>query len=144
MKKFILEQPYLDIFPDSKIGILVCKGIDNHITDEDKYVDYLQNAQKEALKHITNPEFTENPIIRTWRDAFYKFKTKKGARCSIEAMLKRVSKGNSIGTIPIQPSLQWTQVNGMVDLNGIHALYLRFHGKGRIDLKTITFLEEDA
>ena len=113
MKKFILEQPYLDIFPDSKIGILVCKGIDNHITNEDKYVDYLQNAQKEALKHITNPEFTENPIIRTWRDAFYKFKTKKGARCSIEAMLKRVSKGNSIGTI-----------NPLVDIyNGISLKY---------------------
>ena len=113
MKKFILEQPYLDIFPDSKIGILVCRGIDNHITDEDKYVDYLQNAQKEALKHITNPEFTENPIIRTWRDAFYKFKTKKGARCSIEAMLKRVSKGNSIGTI-----------NPLVDIyNGISLKY---------------------
>ena len=113
MKKFILEQPYLDIFPESKIGILVCTGIDNHIIDENKYVDYLENAQKEALKHITNPEFTENPVIRTWRDAFQKFKTKKGARCSIEAMLKRISKGNSIGTI-----------NPLVDIyNGISLKY---------------------
>lgn len=113
MKKFILEQPYLDIFPESKIGILVCKGINNQITNENKYADYLANAQKEALVHIENPEFTENPIIRTWRDAFYKFKTKKGARCSIEAMLKRVSKGNSIGTI-----------NPLVDIyNGISLKY---------------------
>ena len=113
MKKFILEQPYLDIFPESKIGILVCTGIDNHIIDENKYVDYLQEAQKEALKHIANPEFTENPVIRTWRDAFQKFKTKKGARCSIEAMLKRISKGNSIGTI-----------NPLVDIyNGISLKY---------------------
>ena len=113
MKKFILEQPYLDIFPESKIGILVCTGIDNHIVDENKYVDYLQEAQKEALKHIANPEFTENPVIRTWRDAFQKFKTKKGARCSIEAMLKRISKGNSIGTI-----------NPLVDIyNGISLKY---------------------
>ena len=113
MKKFILEQPYLDIFPNSKIGILVCTGIDNHIVDENKYVDYLENAQKEALKHIANPEFTENPVIRTWRDAFQKFKTKKGARCSIEAMLKRISKGNSIGTI-----------NPLVDIyNGISLKY---------------------
>ena len=113
MKKFILEQPYLDIFPESKIGILVCKGINNHIIDENKYADYLQNAQQEAMKHISNPEFTENPIIRTWREAFYKFKTKKGARCSIEAMLKRVSKGNSIGTI-----------NPLVDIyNGISLKY---------------------
>ena len=113
MKKFILEQPYLDIFPESKIGILICTGIDNHIVDENKYVDYLENAQKEALKHIRNPEFTENPVIRTWRDAFQKFKTKKGARCSIEAMLKRISKGNSIGTI-----------NPLVDIyNGISLKY---------------------
>ena len=113
MKKFILEQPYLDIFPESKIGILVCTGINNHIVDENKYIDYLQEAQKEALKHIANPEFTENPVIRTWRDAFQKFKTKKGARCSIEAMLKRISKGNSIGTI-----------NPLVDIyNGISLKY---------------------
>ena len=99
MKKFVMEQPFLDIFPDSKIGILVCKGIDNHIKEEDKYENYLKECQKLAAEHIQNPEFTQNPIIRTWRDAFYKFKTKKGARCSIEAQLKRVSKGNDIGTI---------------------------------------------
>lgn len=99
MKKFIMEQPYLDIFPESKIGILVCNGIDNHIKEEDKYADFLAECEKLVLKHVENPEFTQNPIIRTWRDAFYKFKTKKGARCSIEALLKRVAKGNSIGTI---------------------------------------------
>lgn len=113
MKKFIMEQPYLEIFPESKIGILVCKGIDNHIKDEDKYADFLKECQQLAHQHIENPEFTQNPIIRTWRDAFYKFKTKKGARCSIEALLKRVAKGNSIGTI-----------NPLVDIyNGISLKY---------------------
>ena len=52
--------------------------------------------------------------------------------------------GNFIGTIPIQPSLHWTQASGKVALSGIHALYLRFRGKGRIDLKTVTFSEEDT
>ncbi|MDO4869995.1 MAG: B3/4 domain-containing protein [Bacillota bacterium] len=99
MKKFIMEQDYLELFPESKIGILICEGIDNHIKEEDKYESFLRECEKLAQKHIQNPEFTQNPIIRTWRDAFYKFKTKKGARCSIEALLKRVSKGNQIGTI---------------------------------------------
>ncbi len=113
MKKFIMEKDFLEIFPDAKIGILVCRGIDNHIKDENRYADYLAEAQIEAAKHITNPEFTENPIIRTWRDAFYKFKTKKGARCSIEALLKRVSKGGEIGCI-----------NPLVDIyNGISLKY---------------------
>lgn len=113
MKKFILEKDYLDIFPDSKIGILVCTGIDNHIKDEEKYAEYLKEAQEAAKKYIENPEFTQNPVIKTWREAFYKFKTKKGARCSIEALLKRVSKGGQIGCI-----------NPLVDIyNGISLKY---------------------
>ena len=113
MKKFIMDQPYLDIFPESKIGILVCNRIDNHIREEDKYAGFLKECAQLAQQHIQNPEFTSNPIIRTWRDAFYKFKTKKGARCSIEALLKRVAKGNSIGTI-----------NPLVDIyNGISLKY---------------------
>lgn len=99
MKKFIIEKPFLDILPEAKIGIIVCEGIDNKIKDPDKYIDYLRESQQEAAKFIKEPEFTANPVIRTWRDAFYKFKTKKGTRCSIEALLKRVSKGNDIGTI---------------------------------------------
>lgn len=99
MKKFIIEEPIFEIFPDVRIGVLVCCGIDNTVTDENRYADYLAEAQKLAQVHIQAPEFTDNPVIRTWRDGFYKFKTKKGARCSIEALLKRVAKGGTIGTI---------------------------------------------
>ena len=113
MKKFIMEDKFFEIFPDSRIGILVCNGIDNTIKDEEKYAPWLKECQTIAAEHIDNPEFTANPIIRTWRDAFYKFKTKKGARCSIEALLKRVAKGNQIGTI-----------NPLVDIyNGISLKY---------------------
>ncbi len=99
MKKFIMEKDFLEIFPEAEIGILVLDGIDGHVKDENKYAGYLKECQGIAKKYISNPEFTENPVVRTWRDAFYKFKTKKGARCSIEALLKRISKGDDIGTI---------------------------------------------
>lgn len=113
MMQFTIEKELFEIFPEVEIGILICNNLDNKIKDENKYADYLANAQKEAVKHITADEFIENPIIKTWRDAFYKFKTKRGARCSIEALLKRVSKGNEIGTI-----------NPLVDLyNGISLKY---------------------
>ena len=59
----------------------------------------LIKAEKEALKYLQNPEFSSNPVIKVWREAFQKFKTKKGARSSIEALLKRVHNGNHIGTI---------------------------------------------
>ena len=36
MKKFRLEQDFLELFPQAQIGILVCNGIDNHEKDENK------------------------------------------------------------------------------------------------------------
>lgn len=99
MKKFVMEKPFLELFPDSEIGILICRGINNHIEKENKYESYLRVSEMESAKFFENPEFIENPVIKEWREAFYKFKTKKGARCSIEALLKRVSKGGEIGCI---------------------------------------------
>ena len=113
MKKFKLDDSFLNIFPEARIGILVCRGINNQPETENKYAAYLEEAGRAAMQYVTDPEFTANPVIRTWRDAFYKFRTKKGARCSIEAMLKRVSKGGIIGCI-----------NPLVDLyNGVSLRY---------------------
>lgn len=99
MKKFIIEKDFWVLFPNAKIGVVVCRGIGNAIKEEDKYLDMLRNAEVDALKYLDNPEFIQNEVIRVWREAFQKFKTKKGARCSIEALLKRVKNGNHLGTI---------------------------------------------
>lgn len=48
---------------------------------------------------MQNEEFSNNEVIKIWRESFQKFKTKKGARSSIEALLKRIDKGNHIGNI---------------------------------------------
>ena len=99
MKKFIIENDFWDVFPNAKIGVIVCKDIDNSLKDEEKYKDMISVSEKEALKHLTNEEFSSNDAIKVWREAFQKFKKKKGARSSIEALLKRVNNGNHLGTI---------------------------------------------
>lgn len=99
MKKFIVEDPFWQIFPDAKIGVVICRGIDNSVGDRERYQKMLLDAENEGLKYLKNPTFSENDVIKTWREAFKKFKTKKGARSSIEALLKRVNKGEHIGTI---------------------------------------------
>ncbi|EJT5937068.1 B3/4 domain-containing protein [Clostridium perfringens] len=99
MKKFIIEDDFWELFPNAKIGIITCNGIDNTIKDENQYQDMLSQVEKEALTHLPNEEFSSNEVIKVWRDAFKKFKTKKGARSSIEALLKRVSTGKGLGTI---------------------------------------------
>jgi DNA/RNA-binding domain of Phe-tRNA-synthetase-like protein len=99
MKKFIIDDSFWSLFPGVKIGIVICQGIDNSIKDKEKYGEMILLAEKEALTHLQNTEFSSNPVIKVWREAFQKFKTKKGARASIEALLKRVHNGNHIGTI---------------------------------------------
>ena len=99
MKKFIIEDAFWQVFPNAKIGIILCNNIDNTIKDENKYALLLEDAEKAADKFFTEVEFSNNKVVKVWRDAFQNFKTKKGARSSIEALLKRVNNGNHIGTI---------------------------------------------
>ena len=99
MKKFIVEKDFWEVFPDAKIGIILLKGIDNSKEDEDRYLELLKRAEKEALKHLPDENFSDNQVVKVWREAFQRFKTKKGARSSIEALLKRAHNGKGMGAI---------------------------------------------
>jgi len=102
MKKFIICDDFFKIFPDAVFGIVVAKGIDNTPRDTAavaEYIRLLREAEDESEKHIMLDPLSSNPAVAVWREAFQKFKTKKGARSSIEAMLKRVSRGERIGSI---------------------------------------------
>ncbi len=99
MKKFMVEDKFWGLFPEARMGIVAFYGIDNTIRDTGKYEEILRSAEKRALTFLTSDEFSGNEVISVWREAFRKFKTKKGARSSIEALLKRVHKGNHIGAI---------------------------------------------
>ena len=99
MKKFVVEDEFWSLFPCAKIGVIICNGIDNSIKDKEKYEKMLSKAESEALIHLQNTEFSNNGVIKVWREALQKFKTKKGARSSIEALLKRVQNENHLGTI---------------------------------------------
>ena len=99
MKKFIIEDSFWNIFPEANIGIITIHGIDNHIKDENKYQPLIEKAEKKGMEWLPDDDFAANPVISVWREAFTRFKKKKGVRASIEALLKRVSQGKHIGTI---------------------------------------------
>lgn len=100
MKKFIIEQPFWDLFPNAKIAIIVANGVNNHYPENNgEFKKILRLAQQEGEKFLTEAEFAKNKVVSVWREAFQKFKTKKGARCSIEAMLKRIGGDNPVGNI---------------------------------------------
>lgn len=105
MNKFIIEEDFWALFPDAEIAVILAKGIDNSeegTSPRRHEIDaLLLDGSKDALRFLGTPVFSENPVIAVWRQAYQQFKTKKGARCSIEALLKRIEKGTGIQ--PINP-----------------------------------------
>lgn len=103
MKKFIAEPSFWALFPKGEIGILVMENIQNEDKGSGRYLDkineLLETANREATKFLIDPVLSQNPVVAVWREAFMKFKTKKGARSSIEALLRRIDKGNAVGSI---------------------------------------------
>lgn len=113
MVKFVAEEPFWNLFPDARLGVLVVRGLNNQPQENAAIAQGLSDAHDVALSHVPNETWTDNPVVSRWRAAFQKFKTKKGARASIEALLKRVSNGNTIG-----------QINPLVDV--YNAISLRY------------------
>lgn len=105
MGSFIITEEFWELFPQAEIAIVLAKGIKNsEAFAEDvrpDIIDLLENSNEKAKKFLTEEVFSENKVIAVWREAYQRFKTKKGARCSIEALLKRVEKGKGVG--PLNP-----------------------------------------
>lgn len=113
MAKFIVQESFWTLFPKAKIGVVLLDGMDNSGESSKEIRDLLYQSNKDAQEHLVSTKFNENPIVASWRSAYQKFKTKKGARCSIEALLKRVEKENPVSSI-----------NPLVDI--YNAMSLRF------------------
>lgn len=103
MQKFIAEDSFWELFPDASLGIVVVRGMkgadDVQPEDAAEIEKILHDANERANVYLTSNTISENEPVKVWRAAYQKFKTKKGARCSIENLLKRVLKGNPVGSI---------------------------------------------
>jgi DNA/RNA-binding domain of Phe-tRNA-synthetase-like protein len=99
MKKFTVCNDFKSIFPDACFGIVVVKNAKNTTTDNAVFEQLLRSAEKESEKYTLLEPLSANPVVAEWREAFTKFKTKKGARASIEALLKRVKQGGQLRSI---------------------------------------------
>lgn len=99
MSQFIVDSSFWNLFPDAKIGVLLLKDYKTPSQSPDELVQLLEESNGLAQKFLTEDTFSENEVIRTYRQAYQKFKTKKGARSSIEALLKRSASDRPVSTI---------------------------------------------
>lgn len=127
MKKIIVAKEFWALFPAAEVQVLIAKDLNNHVTDSNYsyFKDMLAEATKKSHQFLTAEVFSQNEVIEQWREAFSQFKTKKGARSSIEALLKRASQGREFE--PINPlvdiynsiSLEFAVPAGGEDLEAI-------------------------
>lgn len=103
MGKFVVEDSFWKLLLEVEIGIVCVGGIlpTDQISKEGaaraaKLLDVTNNV---AERWLTSTTISRNEIVAVWRQAYQKFKTKKGARCSVENLLKRVLKDNPVGHI---------------------------------------------
>lgn len=103
MQKFVVQGSFWDLFPDSTLGVIVAHDLKpaTEVSEADRteLADLLAKANDKAATWCPLDPVSKNEVVAVWREAYKLFKTKRGARCSIENLLKRASKGNPVGTI---------------------------------------------
>ena len=129
MKEFVAEEDFWELFPDAEIAVLVVDGIRPTAEIEQDKVDFaakeLRQANQDSLRWIVSDIISKNPVVAEWRGAYRRFKTKGGARCSLENLLKRNMKGNPVGHINPSVdlsnavSLRWAFPMGVENVDAI-------------------------
>lgn len=103
MKRFVAEDSFWELFPEAEIGVVVAQGMKPASQVSEASAKELRHrliqANEAADQHLTSNTISENEVVAVWREAYKAFKTKKGARSSVENLLKRVLKGNPVGSI---------------------------------------------
>ena len=103
MKKLVVDKDFWDLFPDANLGVLVLKNVNEkkELNENDSIIikNLLDESNNNAKKYLTSDIISENEVVKVWREAYSKFPTKKGARCSLENLLKRVLHDNPVGSI---------------------------------------------
>ncbi|MBO6049692.1 MAG: hypothetical protein J6O91_00060 [Aeriscardovia sp.] len=101
-RRIYVGEPVFSIFPDFHLFCLTAHGLECKNLGEEKEKEIeeeLRKANSKARRWITSDVISENESVAVWREAYKKFKTKKGARSSIEALLKRVSQDKPVSSI---------------------------------------------
>lgn len=98
-QQFIADPSFWQIFPQAQLAVLILDNINNQGESSPAIKQLLADANIAAKKHLTAEQLSQNPAVAVWREAYQQFKTKKGVRSSIEALLKRIEQGKGVGSI---------------------------------------------
>ena len=97
--KFIVEKDFFEKVPNAYFGVVVVKGFDNK-KNISFINDFFNESMEECRKKFDGVKVKESELITPYRDAFTKLGINPNKyMCSIEALITRIAKGNSIPSI---------------------------------------------
>ena len=128
--KFVISNVLFKKYPEVTIGVVVAKNLDNR--GESKDVDQLLRREESKIrKQFVLDTLPQTPSIQNWRNAYKSFGSEE--RCSSEALIRTILKGNQIRHINKlvdlynYVSLKYVTPVGGEDLGKIDGnIYLKF------------------
>jgi DNA/RNA-binding domain of Phe-tRNA-synthetase-like protein len=97
--KFKINPKIFDKYPDLVEAVVILEGINNSV-DGSQVLELLRNEEEEKRKEFANQVLADHSKIKPWREAFRDFGSKPNQySSSIEALLKRVLKGDNLPDI---------------------------------------------
>lgn len=97
----LLEPPFLELFPEAIVGIVVVSGIDNTIADP-QASDELRESAEEASVTLGDVDLPGHPAVAVWREAYRRFGLKPSDfRSGIEGLLRAARRGEVRSVNPL-------------------------------------------
>ncbi|MFH0739966.1 MAG: B3/4 domain-containing protein [bacterium] len=95
--EFKIKKEIFEVFPDFMAGVILLKNIDNR-GEAPEITQLLRETEKEQTNKFSEMEnFSEHPQLNAWRMAYRKFGADPHQyRCSAEALVRRVLKGDRL------------------------------------------------
>lgn len=119
MKRFYLDDAFLELFPEARVGIVVARGIDNTEQGTDGASSLLASAAEEATATFKGLEIAAHPAIAAWRDAYRAFGAKPSKhRSSVESLLRVALKGRFRSVNPLVDLYNATSLRHLLPCGG--------------------------
>jgi len=97
--KLTINDSVVEKFPDVKLAVIVAKEIDNS-RKSDELTQALHASVSFVKEKMGDTQLSDLAKIKDWREAYSVFGGKpKKYKCSVEALLKRIQKGEGLPSI---------------------------------------------
>lgn len=117
MVQFVADQSFWELFPDAKLGVVLLKDVQNQGESPEDVKQLLADSHELAKAYLTADNFSDNQVVQVYRKAYQQFKTKKGARSSIEAL-------DQEGQNRLQHALDFIEGSAKMYLHAITSLHV--------------------